>query len=422
MIWPSSGKIHTHKSTIHVETAEIPLIKIKSSDLASSKHKANPYPLYARMRAEAPAYRIRVSGTMTWLVTRYEDVFTVFTDRRIANDWSSRGLGRFLRATPLRAITRNMVNLDPPDHTRLRTLVHKAFTPRLIERLRGRIQSVCDDSLSAAAAKGKMDLVSAYALPMPLTIIGELLGVPEKDSMKFHRMSRVIAATSSSLVDTLLAFRGFWHIMRYFRKLIAQRRADPQDDLITALVQAEDAGDMLSEDELMAMVVLLLFAGYETTVNLISSGAWALILHPQQREKFHQDPGLAGSAIEELLRFTNPLDLSSPRLAREAVTFGDVTIPGNDVMVALIGSANHDESQFPNPEILDITREPNKHLAFGQGSHFCLGAPLARMEAQIALTTLFRRFPDLRLAQSPESLQWRKSLIFRGLKELPIAF
>ena len=398
------------------------MIKITSSYLSSSAHKANPYPLYARMRAEAPLYRIRVTGTATWLVTRYEDVLTLFTDRRISNDWSSKGMSMILRATPLRPITRNMLNLDPPDHTRLRALVHKAFTPRLIERLRGRIQDVCDDLVGAVAVKGKMDLVSAYALPMPLTIIGELLGVPEKDSLEFHKMSRVIAASSSGLFDTLLAFRSFWHIMRYFRKLIAQRRANPQDDLITALVQAEEAGDKLSEDELIAMVILLLFAGYETTVNLITSGTWALVLHPVQREKFQQNPELAGSAIEELLRYTSPLDFSSIRRTHEAITFGGVTIPAGDVMAAMVASANHDESQFPDPEVFDITRDPNKHLAFGQGAHFCLGAPLARMEAQIALTTLFSRFPDLRLAKSPESLQWRKSLGFRGLKELPIAF
>jgi cytochrome P450 len=170
------------------------------------------------------------------------------------------------------------------------------------------------------------------------------------------------------------------------------------------------------------MVILLLFAGYETTVNLITSGTWALVLHPVQREKFQQNPELAGSAIEELLRYTSPLDFSSIRRTHEAITFGGVTIPAGDVTAAMVASANHDESQFPDPEAFDITRDPNKHLAFGQGAHFCLGAPLARMEAQIALTTLFSRFPDLRLAKSPESLQWRKSLVFRGLKELPIAF
>jgi cytochrome P450 PksS len=210
--------------------------------------------------------------------------------------------------------------------------------------------------------------------------------------------------------------------MRYLRRLIAWRRAEPRDDLVTALLRAEEAGDKLSEDEVIGMIALLLLAGYETTMSLIASGALALIQHPRQRELLRQNPAVAGSAIEELLRYTSPADVATFRLAREDVTIGSVTIPRGEVVLAALASANRDESQFSDPETLDITREPNRHLAFGVGAHFCLGAPLARLEGQIALTTLFRRFPDLRLAEAPETLRWRRGLLFRGLEHLPVVF
>jgi cytochrome P450 PksS len=314
-----------------------------------------------------------------------------------------------------------LLNLDPPDHTRLRALVSKAFTPRVVERLRERIQNVCDELLDSAAADGRTELVRGFALPLPLTIIADLLGIPPQDRPRFNSWSRSVAAFSSGAVrDMLRAQPSLWLLVRYFRKLVALRRAEPRDDFVTALVQAEEAGDKLSEDELVAMIGLLLMAGYETTVNLIASGALALIQHPQQRDRLQQNPALAESAIEELLRFTSPLDYASPFVAREDVTIRSVTIPRAAVVLAVLGSANHDESQFPDPETLDITRQPNRHLAFGLGAHFCLGAPLARLEGEIALMTLLRRFPELRLAGPPESLRWRRGAI-RGLEELPVA-
>ena len=258
-------------------------------------------------------------------------------------------------------------------------------------------------------------------MPLPLTIIAELLGIPAQDRLRLHSWARRGVAASTG-IDFLRALPTTWLSIRYVRKLIGERRAHPHDDLVTALVQAEEAGDKLSEDELLAMVVLLLIAGYETTVNLIASGTLALIQHPQQRDRLQQNPALAEPAIEELLRYTSPGDIATIRIAREEVTIGCVTIPLGELVLAVLGSANHDESQFPDPETLDITREPNRHLAFGQGVHFCLGAPLARLEGQIALTTLFRRFPNLRLAEAPESLRWRKGLFFRGLEQLPVAF
>jgi len=391
---------------------------IKTPDLASPRFKANPYPFYARLRAEAPVFRTRVPiGGAAWLVTRYDDVLTVLKDERFANDWSPRMpwvLRRFARP-----ITQGMLNKDAPDHTRLRTLVNKVFTPRRVEGLRERIQNVCDDLLDNAAPSGRIELVHAYALPLPVTIIAEMLGIPARDRLHFYAWSKSMLEASSQ-TRLLRAVPNVWSLFRYLRQVFAERRAHPQEDLATALVQAEEAGDKLNEDELLAMMILLLVAGFETTTNLIASGTLALLQHPEQCDRFRQDPALADSAIEELLRYTSPLEIASVRYTREEVTLGAVTIPRGELVAPVLGSANRDQSQFPSPEVLDLAREPNRHLAFGLGTHFCLGAPLARLEGRIALTSLFRRFPNLRLAQPPESLRWRKSLILRGLEELPL--
>jgi cytochrome P450 PksS len=261
--------------------------------------------------------------------------------------------------------------------------------------------------------------MGGYALPLPLTIIAELLGIPPEHRSRLHALSRSSLAASSTL-DVLRSFPDQRFLVRRLRKLIAERRRKPSEDLITALVQAEEAGDKLSEEELVGTIVLLLIAGYETTVNLIGTGALALIENHEQRQMLLENGVSPDSAIEELLRYTSPLDLASLRFAREDLQIDAVRIPRGDLVLAVLGSANHDETQFLDPETLDLTREPNRHVAFGQGVHFCVGAPLARLEGQIALTTLFQRFPDLRLSCSPQSLRWRKSLIVRGLEELPV--
>lgn len=392
---------------------------IELPDLASPQFKANPYPFYARLRAAAPVYRGRVPLTgVTYLVTRYADVLTVLKDERFGNDWSPK-MPWMLRHFA-RPITQSMLNRDPPDHGRLRNLVSKAFTPRRIEQMGQRIETVCEQLLDQVAPGGRLELVRGYALPIPITIIAELLGVPTRDRLRFHAWSRSLLAVSSN-ASIVRALPEFWSLIRYLRRLFADRRARPGDDMVTALVEAEEAGDKLGEDELLAMVFLLLVAGYETTTNLIASGTLTLSLNPSELERWQRDPSVREPAIEELLRYTSPLDIASVRMAREDVTIGSVAIPRGGLVAPVLGSANRDESQFPSPETLDLTREPNRHLAFGQGLHFCLGAPLARLEGRIALTMLFARFPNLRLAQPPESLRWRRSLILRGLEELPVA-
>ena len=395
--------------------------QIKTPDLASPRFKTNPYPFYARLRAEAPVYRIRLAGWLPmWLVTRYDDVLTVLRDDRFAKDYSHK-MPWIFRAIP-RPLYRILLNVDPPDHTRLRILVNKAFTPRVVEQLRERIQAVCDSLLDAAAANGRLELVREFAVPLPVTIIAELLGIPQQERRRFNSWSKhVVGVTSGAVFDAVRAYPYMWLFVRYFRTFIARRRAEPRDDLVTALIRAEEGGDKLNEDELIAMIFLILVAGYETTMNLIASGTLALLQHPHERERLQRNPALAESAVEELLRYTSPANFAFPRVTREDVTLASVTIPRDELVMAGLGSANRDESQFPDPDTLDITREPNRHLAFGMGAHFCLGAPLARLEGRIALTTLFRRFPDLRLTDPPESLRWRRGLI-RGLERLPVAF
>jgi cytochrome P450 PksS len=394
-------------------------------DFKSQRFKSNPFPVYARFREEAPVFRIKLPGNeVGWLVTRYEDVAQVLKHGGISKDRlgsmtpeQQAKLPWFFKFfTPL---VQNMLGRDPPDHTRLRALVHKAFTPRLIERLRSRVQTLSDELLDAAARKGSMDLVAEYAFLLPVTIIAEMLGVPPGDYRKFqHWSNRLVSNTD--MTDMLLSIPSVVMFTRYLRKLIAQRRTSLGDDLLSALIQAEEAGDKLTPDELVSMAFLLLVAGHETTVNLISGGTLALLQHPEQLERLRKEPGLIEPAVEELLRYASPVEISTERIARENITVSGVTIPRGDLVFAVLASANRDERQFKNPNTLDLGREPNKHVSFGLGIHYCLGAPLARLEGQIALQTLVNRFPNLRLATPAESLKWRTGFLMRGPKKLPV--
>ncbi|HEY5611353.1 MAG TPA: cytochrome P450 [Thermoanaerobaculia bacterium] len=388
--------------------------------LDSRRFKANPYPAYARMRAEAPVFRTKLSFWLPsiWIVTRYEDVVRVLKDERFSKDY----VQKFpWLPSAIRPMYRNLLTLDPPDHTRLRSLVQHAFTPRFIERLRGRVQELSDELLDPVS-KERFDLVDAFAIPLPLTIIADMLGVPKSDRARFEPWTKrvAVAAASGDLRDFLRSLPAVWSLMKYLRELVSLRRKEPQNDLISALIRAEEAGDKLTEPEIVSMVLLLLVAGYETTVHLIASGTLALLEHPKERLRLQQNPELAASAVDEILRYTSPVEFATPRYTLDEVTLGSVTIPRGELVGASLGSANHDESQFSDPEVFDIARDPNRHLGFGTGSHFCLGAPLARLEGEIAITTLFRRFPDLRLAQPAESVRWRRSVAFRGLEELRV--
>jgi cytochrome P450 len=397
------------------------------NDIASPRHKADPFPFYARLRAEAPVYRVALPGKQAaWLVCRYHDVAAVLKDARFTKDrLNARAPGEAVKEPWVpafaRPLARNMLDVDEPDHARLRALVGKAFTPRLVEGLRGRINTLAEELLDEARRRGRLELIADYARPVPTTIIAELLGVPVADRERFARWSGAIVAANTSAWAMLRAVPNLWWFVRYIRELVRTRRAEPRDDLIGVLVQAEEAGDRLNEDELVSMIFLLLIAGHETTVNLIGNGVLALLDHPEELQRLRDDPNLIKPAIEELLRFAGPLETATERYAREDVTIAGVTIPRGDLVFAALASANRDEDQFPDPDRLDLAREPNRHLAFGLGPHYCLGAPLARLEGQIAIEVLLRRVRELRLAVDRSSLRWRRQLVLRGLEALPLA-
>ncbi len=397
-------------------------------DLTSRAFCADPYPHYARWRAESPVVRTALPDKrFAWLVTRYDDVLAVLKDERFAKDRTRALSAEQLAGLPwvpsiFKPLEKNMLDLDPPDHTRLRALVHQAFTPRLIENMRPRVEALTNELIDRVEAKGHMDLIRDYALPLPATIIAEILGVPAKDRHKFHRWSNAMLTAKPSTLGKLRLIPHVLSFMRYIRRMKRRCQLAPRDDLISALVQARDAGDRLSEDELVSMIVLLLVAGHETTVNLIGNGVVALLDHPAELERLRESPALLKPAVEELLRFDAPVQLATERYTREDVTIADVRIPRGELVFAALASANRDERQFDRPDSLRIDRDPNRHLSFGHGVHFCLGASLARLEGQVAIGTLLRRAPGLRLAVPPTSLRRRPALIVRGLQSLPVIF
>jgi cytochrome P450 len=400
---------------------------VPQPNIVSAEFKADPFPFLTRLRASGPVYRTTLpDGTPVWLVARYNDVLALLRDEHFTKNRRTALTPEQARKLPwtppiFRPLERNMLDLDPPDHTRLRSLVHKAFTPQLVDEMRTRLQALADELLDRVGPRGEMDLIKDYALPLPMTIITEILGVPTKDRHKFHKWSNAVVSLSSPN-PTLRVIPSVWRFIRYLRQFIKVRRRDPRDDLISALIRAEEAGDKLSEDELLAMVFLLLIAGHETTVNLIGNGMLALLQNPNQMGRLRGNPSLIKSAIEELLRYTSPVFMTSERYALDNATMHDVTIPRGEMILGVIGSANRDETVFDNPNELNLAREPNKHISFRQGIHFCLGAPLARMESQIAIKTLLERRSNLQLKIDPESLRWRPSIMLRGLQALPLKF
>jgi len=383
---------------------------------------ANPYPFYHRLRTQDPVHHTSMGF---WVLTRYDDVVMVLRDPRFGR----RGFHPMIAsayASPTNPdpLPPSMLFQDPPDHTRLRALVNKAFTPRVIEAMRPHIQDIVDGLLDRVQQKGAMDVIADLAYPLPVTVICEMLGVPVTDHEVIRQWSADLVRSLDAIgpfADADVHERGVQArraLGEYFRVLMSERRRDPRPDLLTGLIAAEDAGDRLTEGELLAMCVLLFVAGHETTVNLIGNGVLALLHHPDQFRRLRDEPALIPAAVEEFLRYDSPVQ----RTAR--IPAGDVEIDGHKIpdgtmVVAAIGAANRDPAHFPDPDRLDIARTENRHVAFGFGIHFCLGAPLARLEAQIAIGTLVRRAPKLQLA-TQAAPEWRESLTLRGLKALPI--
>lgn len=408
-----------------------PMAATRKYDLYSDEFRARTYETFAEMRESDPVLcQPGIDGeSMIWFVSRHDDVVSVLLD----DERFVRDLRLALTADELETLTtglpesfafidNHMLNKDGADHRRLRRLVTKAFTPRMVEQLRPRIQEIADDLIDAVEARGRMELVDEFAFPLPMMVIAELLGIPHDDRDRFRTWSNMIVMPALE-PEQLAAFReGIDAFVAYLRDLFERRRAEPRDDLVTALLQAEDGGDVLSEQELFSMVVLLIVAGHETTVTLVGNATAALLQHPEQLALLERDPSLMPGAVEELLRFDGAVERALNRWAATDVELDGRTIRRGDTVIVLLGSANRDDERFADAATLDVTRDDVKHVAFGRGSHYCLGAPLARLETEIALATLFRRLPRLHLDVAVEELRWRPVPMFRSLVSLPVAW
>ncbi|MEE9587103.1 MAG: cytochrome P450 [Hyphomicrobiaceae bacterium] len=395
-------------------------------DLDSQAYKSNPFPTYARMHAELPVCRMKVPLIgRAWIVSPYDDVVALLKDsERFVQEPQNAGRRRragvgWWAPRLLRVLTENMLGRDAPAHRRLRGLVDQAFSRRHVMGMRPRIEAIADDLLDKMAASQDVDLMRDYARPLPLAVITELLGLPEEDRPKFTRWVRSMMRTPLVL-RLLLSVPVMWQISRYLRGQFELCRESPREGLISGLVEAEEAGSHLSEDELLSMVFLLLLAGHETTVHLIGGGTFSLLRHPTELAKLKSDWSLIGSTVEELLRYCTPVEFSSIKYAVESTTIRGKEIARGDYVLAALAAANCDPTRFENPERLDIERNPNPHVAFGSGVHFCLGLQLARLEAQIALERLFKRYPELQLAVPAGNVKWLPALGLRGLDALPV--
>jgi len=391
----------------------------------------NPFPLYADLRRRAPVHR---NALGFWVFARHADCLALLRDRRTSADDAyidperlsaefRFGSGADDPEVTARSDMRPFLFRDPPDHTRLRGLVSKAFTPKVVESLRARTQQIVDELLDTAFEADRVDLLESFAYPLPVRIICDMLGVPVADQDRFKSWSTSLARgldpdfllTGEAIKDRDDAVMQF---AQYFFELLAERRRSPGDDLLSRLVEVEDDGGVLSEAELLSTCILLLVAGHETTVNLISGGTLALLRHPDQLERFRTDPEVTRSGVEEMLRYVSPVQLTG-RAMIEDIEIAGVTLRAGDFVMVLIASGNHDADQFPDPERFDVGRTSNNHLGFGFGIHHCLGAPLARMETQVALTSLVRRAPDL--AVTVDEPTYKTNVVLRGMESLPVA-
>jgi cytochrome P450 len=387
----------------------------------------DPYPAYAWLREHAPVRKTRLpNGVEAYLVTRYGDVRAVLADPRLSKNaavsypgWQPGRTG--IPGEHRSGIAAHLLNLDPPDHTRLRRLVAKAFTPRRVADFEPRVVEIADRLLDAFGPE-PVDLVRAYAFPLPVIVICEMLGVPTEDQPIFHQWANGMIDRTGPRGGV---GRSVKRVRGYLKDLIHKKRlalpVDPaQDDLLSALIRASDHGEHLTEDEAAAMAFILLFAGFETTSGLIGNGTLALLTHPDQLAELKADPSLMESAVEELMRYDGPVEFGTWRFTTEPITVGGVSIPAGEPVLAVLAAADRDPARFTDPEARDLNRDEGGNLALGHGIHFCLGAPLARLEGRVAFERLFARCPDLTLAAPPESLRWSSGLIMRNLHGLPV--
>jgi cytochrome P450 len=398
--------------------------------------RADPYPFYRRLRETAPVHwdASSAGSVGAWVLTRHADVMAALRDARMTatrvgpppiEEWLPEEYRRAARQV-FGAMPHQLLFLDPPDHTRLRGLVSKAFTPRLVEGMRPRIRTRVETLLDGVFERRRMEVIEELAYPLPAIVIAELLGVPPEDREQFIRWSSDFGAflDGSSLTpqEAMQALVGVSDFMDYFRDIIAVRNDTPRDDLLQALLAARERDDVLSEEELLANLVLLLAAGHGTTTHLIGNGLLALLRHPDEYARLCRDPELASTAVQELLRYDSPVQITG-RTAREDMTLGGTEVKAGEHVTVILGAANRDPAVFSEPDRLDLARQENRHIAFGFGIHFCLGAPLARVEAEEVLGAVARRLPDLRL-DFAEGVQpeFQPSVVFRGLRALPVAW
>ncbi|MFE2423100.1 cytochrome P450 [Streptomyces hokutonensis] len=429
-----------------------PSAPVPAPELFTWEFATNPYPAYAWLREHAPVHKTRLpSGVEAWLVTRYVDAKLALADPRLSknpahHDEPAHAKGKTGIPGERKAeLMTHLLNIDPPDHTRLRRLVSKAFTPRRVAEFAPRVQELTNDLIDRFAADGSADLIHDFAFPLPIYAICDLLGVPREDQDDFRDWAGMMIRHGGGPRGGVA--RSVKKMRTYLADLIHRKRAAlsdapaprpgetspgtpdpaPTEDLISALIRASDQGEHLTENEAAAMAFILLFAGFETTVNLIGNGTYALLTHPEQRARLEKslaagEHGLLETGVEELLRYDGPVELATWRFATRPLTLGGQDIAAGDPVLVVLAAADRDPERFADPDVLDLGRRDNQHLGYGHGIHYCLGAPLARLEGQTAIATLLTRLPDLQLAADPADLRWRGGLIMRGLRTLPVEF
>ncbi|MEV5953592.1 cytochrome P450 [Streptomyces sp. NPDC051987] len=412
-------------------------------ELFTWEFATDPYPAYAWLRDNAPVHRATLpSGVEAWLVTRYTDAKQALADPRLSknpahHDEPAHAKGKTGIPGERKAeLMTHLLNIDPPDHTRLRRLVSKAFTPRRVAEFAPRVRELTDRLIDGFAADGSADLIHEFAFPLPIYAICDLLGVPREDQDDFrdwagmmlrHTKAGQAGGPRGGVARSVKKMRGYLAELIHRKREALSAEAAPGEDLISGLIRASDHGEHLTENEAAAMAFILLFAGFETTVNLIGNGTYALLTYPEQRVRLQDslaagERGLLETGVEELLRYDGPVELATWRFATEPVTIGGRRIASGDPVLVVLAAADRDPERFAEPDTLDLARRDNQHLGYGHGIHYCLGAPLARLEGQTALAGLLTRLPDLRLAVDESELRWRGGLIMRGLRTLPVEF
>ncbi|WP_326777746.1 cytochrome P450 family protein [Streptomyces sp. NBC_01445] len=379
-----------------------------------------PYEVYGRLRDTSPVHRIAgPNGDPAWIVTRYADVRAALADHRLSLDKKHALEGSYRGFSLPPALDANLLNMDPPDHTRIRRLVGRAFTAHRVEQLHAPIRETADRLLDSFGSHGRTDLIAAYAGPLPIIVICELLGIPDDRRPDFRAWTDALVAPDpgrpQAAKEAVVAMLGF------FAELLAHKREQPGADLLSDLIGVRDTdGDRLSEDELTSLAFLILFAGYENTVQLIGNAVLALLRHPEQLAALRKDSSQLPSAVEEFARYEGPALLAIRRFPTEDMAIGGVPVPAGETVLLSLSAANRDPARFPDPDRLDLGRDAGGHLALGHGIHYCLGAPLARAETEIALAALLDRFKEIELAQ--DDLRWRPSMRARGLLTLPVTY